>query len=1763
MKKFLILIVLIFSLAFIVGCGYPNYSIELEKAEYFVEYGEEFNVPDYVLKDSGGNKVDGDVVIKAYDQENNELAVNYGIVYFPIGENKLTFSIGKTTKTVKVICADTLAPTLTINNFVFTAFVGDTYTIPIYKASDISGINTSKTTVGLYKGNETQPVVTGVGSKASIENVDKYILKIYLEDKLGNGKTYEREIKVIDPFIDENVSDELRSKIMFDFDESEYIRNIVPTIENGFDAEITSSFPENNEGNGLGGSGSVLKLTHTSGDVNYVYIYKGKPFEKANTFSVKFRIYAASDKISVIRLRSIVNGAVIRVFDNATNFSANKWIDLETKATIFDTDIVDSLYLEVFGEEGAVLYIDKITYIPLIKDNDREENILLDYDEKDVYEAYQTTYTSNASRIVTPGDEGYIDGAHGGYLELTPDENNQWSFSTWLFQDYLTISEIDGIVFRMYLSEEFVKNNLVISLGFTDYNSRWISGYWIVNNMQDQTNAWHVGWNEIVIKANELSFSSNGSAMSLFHGIQMSSHPSWGKGGLVCIDEIRKIPLTYLDSDIDFWTCVASFDKEEYINGEDDKPGIASAIENTELSISDVDGANGKALKVVSSAANGEFRLNFGPNNVLTLGNYNESMISGGTIRVYSENTNQLLLVGYGGRDYIDSRFTLNLNAGWNEFDLNYYTNEIGESVTIYGFKCFVKQAGTIYIDNIAKVDNVQLQTAKDGDVVFDTNDYYSKYAIQDCAWHMWGSGITAGYIETTYADGEYKGVAIDYTNLINQETYFKFSVKLNKPVTFNQRIKVKVKLFDECRMFYYFNKSGRTENLGNVGEHEFYIYAANLISDKNAKIDFIYFALASTSNSSRIAIIQEILVENIEQHTVQVEGGSAEGLFFAKTKVYLTVDESAIPAGKVFEKWSINGVFTYDNHFEMPDENVSVVAIYADEIEEDELPEGAILINDYVQPFVPEVEYWGGCYAAINNLSVYEGKGGVLSIKDGDQYTSLTVADLSVLSQDVKDTINANPSKYGITVKLLMRDNVTQIFLGFNGGAGERLYSSESIEYNNWITLCFPLTSNGISDETLFCIFYSDSQGEQVYIDQIYITELPTYAISVTGGTANVDNASCGETITLNLDNDAIPEGELFGYWTVNGEIIEGNSFVMPNQAVIVNAVYVASAYSISVTGGTANADNARYGETVTLNVDNNAIPVGKAFGYWTVNGEKIEGNTFVMPNQAVTVIAVYVTPELAIPEGALLVTDYSSSPSPWNNPNYGHGTVGVVNYYAESQGRAGVVAFGTNQGARSYTQWTAVVPSFDGTGYNKLVVRVKIDTSKCVRAVFDDNDGLSLITAATSNQWGKVELNLSELGACYLTIAADSAGDCIWIDQIYLITLPTYAISVTGGTANMRNASRGEKITLTVDNNAIPVGKAFGYWTVNGEKIEGNSFVMPNQTVTVNAVYITSELSIPEGALLVTDYSTSPSPWNNPNYGHGTVGVVNYYAESQGRAGVVAFGTNQGARSYTQWTAVVPSFDGTGYNKLVVRVKIDTSKCVRAVFDDNDGASLITAATSNQWGEVELNLSDVGSCYLTIATDNAGDCIWIDQIYVKYSEPTAILYDATQITYIHGVGTPASDTFSDWATMGATPDGNAYTHSWGAVGTTYVGAKFNLKLGADTSWLFISFGAYTNSNACIGSGQSGVMLCISAESHKGLLINTSAGFTGITSGYDFSAGGEYLIEVGVLEAGHYYFKVNDVLIQEETDMETSLPGSYLNITSWDANTQIKTALS
>ena len=136
-------------------------------------------------------------------------------------------------------------------------------------------------------------------------------------------------------------------------------------------------------------------------------------------------------------------------------------------------------------------------------------------------------------------------------------------------------------------------------------------------------------------------------------------------------------------------------------------------------------------------------------------------------------------------------------------------------------------------------------------------------------------------------------------------------------------------------------------------------------------------------------------------------------------------------------------------------------------------------------------------------------------------------------------------------------------------------------------------------------------------------------YSITVvqpTGGTvsASATSATAGTTIELT----ATPaEGYTLDYFTLDGERINGNTFIMPARNVEVSAVFTANAYSITVvqpTGGTvsASATSATAGTTVKLT----ATPAeGYTLDYFTLDGARINGDTFIMPARNVDVSAVF----------------------------------------------------------------------------------------------------------------------------------------------------------------------------------------------------------------------------------------------------------------------------------------------------------------------------------------------------------------------------------------------------------------------------------------------------------------------------------------------------------------------------------------------------------
>lgn len=113
------------------------------------------------------------------------------------------------------------------------------------------------------------------------------------------------------------------------------------------------------------------------------------------------------------------------------------------------------------------------------------------------------------------------------------------------------------------------------------------------------------------------------------------------------------------------------------------------------------------------------------------------------------------------------------------------------------------------------------------------------------------------------------------------------------------------------------------------------------------------------------------------------------------------------------------------------------------------------------------------------------------------------------------------------------------------------------------------------------------------------------------------------GTVVTLTNEPDL---GYDFSSYTVQGATLSGNTFVIDHQDVYVTGNFSLHDYTITVTqpsGGTISAPStAHYGDTVILG---NTPSAGYELDHYIVNGQPIEGNTFTMPADNVTVTAAY----------------------------------------------------------------------------------------------------------------------------------------------------------------------------------------------------------------------------------------------------------------------------------------------------------------------------------------------------------------------------------------------------------------------------------------------------------------------------------------------------------------------------------------------------------
>ena len=220
--------------------------------------------------------------------------------------------------------------------------------------------------------------------------------------------------------------------------------------------------------------------------------------------------------------------------------------------------------------------------------------------------------------------------------------------------------------------------------------------------------------------------------------------------------------------------------------------------------------------------------------------------------------------------------------------------------------------------------------------------------------------------------------------------------------------------------------------------------------------------------------------------------------------------------------------------------------------------------------------------------------------------------------NKGASDTFSLTHAPTGSTVRLYLRDangNYTQIA---SKEAQSSTVSFTGLDYGSDAGRVFYTVQEGKQEESIKLSTAFDAEpGAVKYSINVVQPANGSVAASATSATA-------GTTVKLTA-NPA--EGYTLDYFTLDGERINGNTFIMPARNVDVSAVFTANAYSITVvqpTGGSvaASATSAAAGTTIELT----ATPAeGYTLDYFTLDGERINGNTFSMPAQNVEVSAVF----------------------------------------------------------------------------------------------------------------------------------------------------------------------------------------------------------------------------------------------------------------------------------------------------------------------------------------------------------------------------------------------------------------------------------------------------------------------------------------------------------------------------------------------------------
>lgn len=220
--------------------------------------------------------------------------------------------------------------------------------------------------------------------------------------------------------------------------------------------------------------------------------------------------------------------------------------------------------------------------------------------------------------------------------------------------------------------------------------------------------------------------------------------------------------------------------------------------------------------------------------------------------------------------------------------------------------------------------------------------------------------------------------------------------------------------------------------------------------------------------------------------------------------------------------------------------------------------------------------------------------------------------------NKGASDTFSLTHAPTGSTVRLYLRDangNYTQIA---SKEAQSSTVSFTGLDYGSDAGRVFYTVQEGKQEESIKLSTAFDAEPGAVKYS-INVVQPANGSVS-----ASATSATAGTTVKLTA-NPA--EGYTLDYFTLDGARINGNTFIMPARNVEVSAVFTANAYSITVVqpangSVAASATSATAGTTIELT----ANPAeGYTLDYFTLDGARINGDTFIMPARNVDVSAVF----------------------------------------------------------------------------------------------------------------------------------------------------------------------------------------------------------------------------------------------------------------------------------------------------------------------------------------------------------------------------------------------------------------------------------------------------------------------------------------------------------------------------------------------------------